>query len=747
MSEATFQVKWHGQVVEVKVPRTATVGDLMRHIEALTDVPVDKQKLLGLGPPTKPSSLETPLSSLKLKSPQHPLMLMGIPRREAQELASEELIHMELRREEEERERERRRLEEEARIRREEEERLRHEERVRRLEEQRLQRQQEHERLMQLQREERAQEEERRREMNARNATLTLSRLKCFSSAFADMPQLDYGDKVCLPPSVLEEAVSRQLELPLNFRVSKQPRQQQMEEEGSEVVTSMEAELPPENYTHCGVFNFNATEGQCYLPSTMMQRLELSEGDFVKLELINLPKGTYAQLQPCAANWVDIPMPTREAILEQQLRNYQTLTVGDQVTLAYNGVDYQFNVLKVKPPELPSSSEEEQHMAIENEMNKQEAMDEETKKEAEEDEGKGKEREKKNALSDSDFARKLDQELNAPRSTTAAEKKEWEESIKFPYGNFGISIIDADIAVDVIEPVEPVIPIRTISLTDGPQESTLSPQQFHYYALQVPTQPMIIEVTPKDQCGDPDLYVSNSPSVRRPDQSHYTWKVTTSGGRAMLRLSPEDSKLKKAYVDHGGDGYLYIGVHAYKTAPLVNTLRYTLSCKLETPSSDDGGQRLGRDIQESVSIEGTELCPNCQRRIPSASFTLHTMRCSRENWRCPTCGEVVATKEKEKHVAIAHAKVRCDRCGIELESNKLMQHKEEECQLRLVPCLYCNLKVPLPQRGEHQGMCGNRTMRCNLCMHPFKRNAIKKHLVEQHGIYPDQATEEYFIPL
>jgi hypothetical protein len=58
-----------------------------------------------------------------------------------------------------------------------------------------------------------------------------------------------------------------------------------------------------------------------------------------------------------------------------------------------------------------------------------------------------------------------------------------------------------------------------------------------------------------------------------------------------------------------------------------------------------------------------------------------------------------------------------------MEAVALGPHRELECPERLVACLYCNLKVPLSQRGEHQGTCGNRTVTCNLCTGTFKRNS------------------------
>lgn len=42
--------------------------------------------------------------------------------------------------------------------------------------------------------------------------------------------------------------------------------------------------------THCGVLEFIAEEGVCYMPHWMMQNLLLQVGDMVKLRNVSLPK-------------------------------------------------------------------------------------------------------------------------------------------------------------------------------------------------------------------------------------------------------------------------------------------------------------------------------------------------------------------------------------------------------------------------------------------------------------------------
>lgn len=97
--------------------------------------------------------------------------------------------------------------------------------------------------------------------------------------------------------------------------------------------------------THCGVLEFVADEGFCYLPhwvyihlsprrhraeanlgvytQQMMQQLLLTEGQMIHVKSATLPKGSYCKLQPvdeafldltnpkavCVTNAVSLPLP------------------------------------------------------------------------------------------------------------------------------------------------------------------------------------------------------------------------------------------------------------------------------------------------------------------------------------------------------------------------------------------------------------------------------------------------------
>ncbi|VDM38983.1 unnamed protein product [Toxocara canis] len=157
--------------------------------------------------------------------------------------------------------------------------------------------------------------------------------LRCFSAPFfgrADsdkINELNHGGKILLPPSALDLLVRLNIEYPMMFRVS--------------------CINEPLRFTHCGVLEFLAEEGRCYLPSWMMRQLHLSEGDCVRITYTSLPSATYAKFKPQSTDFLSISNP--RAMLEVELRKFACLTKGDVIAVQYNEQLLEFLVMEVKP--------------------------------------------------------------------------------------------------------------------------------------------------------------------------------------------------------------------------------------------------------------------------------------------------------------------------------------------------------------------------------------------------------------
>lgn len=150
----------------------------------------------------------------------------------------------------------------------------------------------------------------------------------CYSLACSGMDKshLEGGDKVLLPPSALDTLARLHIEYPMLFQV-----------------TSVEANRS----THCGVLEFSAPEGSCYMPFWMMQNLLLEEGGMILVKNVSLPKATFVKLKPQSVDFLEISNP--RAVLEHTLRGYSCVTKGDIMSIPYNNRKYDLEIREVKP--------------------------------------------------------------------------------------------------------------------------------------------------------------------------------------------------------------------------------------------------------------------------------------------------------------------------------------------------------------------------------------------------------------
>ena len=99
--------------------------------------------------------------------------------------------------------------------------------------------------------------------------------------------------------------------------------------------------------THCGVAEFTAEEGTCYLPSNMFDKLCLMEGQQVNIRNTVLKPGTFIKLQPHKTEFIENPNP--KTILEYNLRNYFCVTEGDTISVKFGKKIYNIDVIECKP--------------------------------------------------------------------------------------------------------------------------------------------------------------------------------------------------------------------------------------------------------------------------------------------------------------------------------------------------------------------------------------------------------------
>lgn len=129
-----------------------------------------------------------------------------------------------------------------------------------------------------------------------------------------------------LPPSAFDTLARLQVDYPMLFRLSSEAENKS---------------------THCGVLEFTADEGTCYIPFWMMQNLLIEEGALITVTNISLPKATFVKLQPQSVDFLEISNP--RAVLEHALRNFSCVTKGDVIQLPYNNKNYHFALKEVEP--------------------------------------------------------------------------------------------------------------------------------------------------------------------------------------------------------------------------------------------------------------------------------------------------------------------------------------------------------------------------------------------------------------
>lgn len=134
---------------------------------------------------------------------------------------------------------------------------------------------------------------------------------------------LSNGDKINLPESILEILLTLEVQYPLTF----------------EIITN-------QNKTHCGVLEFSADEGSCFVPQWIMNNLKIKKGDMIYIRNVPLERATFVKFKP-ELKFLELSNP--RATLEYILRSFSCVTIGDKLHFHYNNKQYVLEVIDVKP--------------------------------------------------------------------------------------------------------------------------------------------------------------------------------------------------------------------------------------------------------------------------------------------------------------------------------------------------------------------------------------------------------------
>lgn len=286
-----------------------------------------------------------------------------------------------------------------------------------------------------------------------------------------------------------------------------------------------------------------------------------------------------------------------------------------------------------------------------------------------------------------------------------------------------VSLVDSEVQTDIQAPDADSDQNRSVltsastpqaTLSNEPITSSVKENEYSYYILDIVDINLTYTITLSSQQGDADLYVSyhtQKPTLLHCDKLSQTIALDT------VTVSSDDAAFKQ--------GPLYVGIRGYQA-----DATYTLS--VTTQSTTLNSQRYSMANTDTLQADTTH-CPNCQRSIAHRAFTMHTLQCARQNYRCVQCATVMPVRERAKHDALVHTALTCT-CGVKLEQSAMLYHTQYDCPRRLLSCVYCPLSFEQHQRGAHQAECGLLHSICKLCGENFQRKLIRRHMATQHGL-------------
>eukprot|EP00731_Ephydatia_muelleri_P008856 Em0004g1194a len=461
------------------------------------------------------------------------------------------------------------------------------------------------------------------------------STISVYSANSVARHDLNSGDKIILSPYILLACEHREIAYPMSFKLEN---------------TATGACL------YAGVLDFTSPVAeQAYIPQWMMDHLGASDGSTVSFEHVTLPKGTFVKLQPVSSVWLGIPYDKRMAMMEFQLRNFQTLTEGTKVTLNYENNRYTLKVLECRP-------------------------------------------------------------------------------------NKGISIVDADITTDILEPADFS---RFHSIEEGqgerieleePVQCTTEAGVYRHFVLLSLGQPLPprLRIEVKATKGDPDLFLCQN--CVGPTQRRYTW-CSQDVGSADFYLSVDNDP------DYDVNRPLYAGV-----VGLCEDAQFTVcfhredtlaaaKARVNKPSSYLSGRKQIVEETDSAPPPGQERCSYCGSVMSSLRLLMHQKHCAQSTFKCSICGVCLPKAAQSKHHKIAHELIRCD-CSLELTQLDLHEHQKSECTKKTIKCSFqwCNLSFPLDQIEHHESICARKNVTCPICSMDVTQLELEQHLQALHSV-------------
>jgi ubiquitin fusion degradation protein 1 len=136
--------------------------------------------------------------------------------------------------------------------------------------------------------------------------------------------ELEYGNKILLPSTLLPD---------INL------------DKGTVYFTLSNGDLS----ISCGVHEYMESESVAFMPHSMLERLELLDGNSVTIkQLNNVPNGEYIKIKPYEKEFIELVDP--KALLERMISvNYPILSEGEVICIKHNEKEYHIEVTECLP--------------------------------------------------------------------------------------------------------------------------------------------------------------------------------------------------------------------------------------------------------------------------------------------------------------------------------------------------------------------------------------------------------------
>jgi hypothetical protein len=261
-------------------------------------------------------------------------------------------------------------------------------------------------------------------------------------------------------------------------------------------------------------------------------------------------------------------------------------------------------------------------------------------------------------------------------------------------------MVDTDCEVEIGEAEEAgVVSLSSTSPVASGQVTLGLPL---YFSIQLPhpRRNIAVSLTVTSPGAQADVYLHSA--VTRPSLLDWQWRSVDYSSTKCVTIPCCDVHLESCRALHGV--VLQYGGDDLQTTDVRISVAF--------PGDVDAIQQEDTPATASgPAPDGATVCPNCRVPVAAANLDRHVAFCTRNNWRCESCNKVVKISEKsshvhctecpavvsevalDKHMATMHRPISCD-CGALIEPMYVPLHREYECEMRPVPCQFCDAAFP-----------------------------------------------------